>query len=413
MRAVVIGAGVIGLMCAYQLRKRGAEVVILDKGQPGGVCSLGNAGWVVPSMSLPLPAPGLALTFLKSMLSPNSPMQIEAQSPVPLTGWLWSFWRHCTERDYNAGVAALAGLNRNTMALYDELERDGIACEMQRAGVLFLFRSESAMRHALEGLTIQAPQPLQGAALRELEPAVSNAAAAGFLVKEDRHLRPESLMAGLTTWLTSQGVELQADREVLGGVRTGNRLSAIATSRGVVAGDRFVIASGAWSGQLAKRFGFDLPMQAGKGYSITVANPGIKLRHPTYLHEAKVACSPFPGVLRLTGAMDLSGLNQKMHARRIAAIWRGAGKYFQDWGPCDGQSEWMGLRPLTPDGLPAIGRAPGFENLYVATGHQMLGVTLAPATAAALADLIYNGRTHFDMSAFDPGRFSDSRAMVA
>lgn len=412
-RIVVIGAGVIGLMCGYELRKRGAEVIILDKSQPGSACSFGNAGWIVPSISTPLAAPGLTLNSFKWMLRRNSPFYIAPRSLPKLAGWLWSFWRHCNERDFRAGVKALAELNRATMALYDELERDGIECEMERAGVLFLFLSESAMRHALEDLSgldqlgYQPPQPLLGDEIRELEPALSGEVAAGFWVEEERHLRPETLTAGLVKWLAEQGVELCADAEILGGIRQGKRLTAITTPHGPVTGDRFLIAAGAWSGLLASRLGFELPIQAGKGYSITFDNPVLKIQRPLYLDEAKVACSPFKGALRLSGTMELSGINSSMRQQRISGIRRAASRYLKDFAMSEGHSEWMGLRPLTPDGLPVIGRVPGFDNLYLATGHQMLGVTLAPATASAIADLIWAGRTNLDLGAFDPARFTN------
>ncbi len=417
-RIVVIGAGVIGLTCGYELRKRGAEVIILDKGQPGGACSLGNAGWIVPSISTPLPAPGLTLTSLKWMLRRDSPFHIAPRALPQLAGWLWNFWHHCNERDYRAGVEALARLNQATMALYDALEKDGVEFEMERAGVLFLFLSEAAMRHALNDLTdpdqlgYRLPKPLSGDEIRRLEPAISDAVAAGFHVEEDRHLRPEAFTSGLVRWLTERGVEFQTGAEILGGIRQGKRLTAITTSQGAIEGEQFVLAAGAWSGLLARKLGFDLPVQAGKGYSITLQNPTFKIQRPLYLDEAKVGCTPFNGALRLAGTMELSGVNSDLHPQRLRAIRRAASRYFKadvggaEHGGQSDQSVWMGLRPLTPDALPAIGRAPGFDNLYLATGHQMLGVTLAPATATVVADLICAGRTDLDLRAFDPARFA-------
>jgi D-amino-acid dehydrogenase len=166
-----------------------------------------------------------------------------------------------------------------------------------------------------------------------------------------------------------------------------------------------VLAAGAWSGPLAKRFGFRLPIEAGKGYSVTISNPAVRLARPVLLGEVKLGCTPFDGALRVAGTMELSGLNTRLDPRRVAAIRRAADRYLP--GSLQGTAvhEWTGMRPVLPDGLPAIGRAPGFQNLYVASGHAMLGITLAPATAEVLADLMTTERSAVDLRAFDPGRY--------
>ncbi|MCI0389204.1 MAG: FAD-binding oxidoreductase [Acidobacteria bacterium] len=333
--------------------------------------------------------------------------------PLPrLAGWLWDFWRHCNERDYRAGVAALASLNQRTMALYDALEADGVEFEMHRSGLLLVFRSGLAMQQALEDFKplqqygYQLPQPLVGDKLRELEPTLSNEVVAGFWVEKERDLRPEMLTTGLVKRLAEMGVEVRTGIEIIGGIRHGSGLKAILSSQGLVEGDQFLIAAGAWSGVLARKLGFYVPIQAGKGYSITIESPELQLRRPLYLGEAKVGCTPFTGALRVAGTMELSDMRAGMQMDRVGAICRAVGRYLKKCPIGKSQSPWMGMRPITPDGLPVIGQIPSHDNLYIASGHAMLGVTLAPATSMAISDLLCGGQTSLDLRAFDPARFS-------
>ncbi len=183
-------------------------------------------------------------------------------------------------------------------------------------------------------------------------------------------------------------------------------MTCVVTTGGEVPGDRFLIAGGAWSASLARMAGFHLPVQCGKGYSVTVTEPAVRLRRPLYLGEAKLGATPFRNALRIAGTMELTGINEALDPRRIDAIRASADQFLVGWRQGKSEEEWAGMRPVTPDGLPAIGRAPGYDNLYVATGHAVLGVTLAPATGVAMAELIHSGKTDVDLRPFDPNRFS-------
>jgi D-amino-acid dehydrogenase len=148
-----------------------------------------------------------------------------------------------------------------------------------------------------------------------------------------------------------------------------------------------------------------LPIEAGKGYSVTIEHPRRTVRRPLDLIEARLAVTPFRDGLRLAGTMELSGLNLRLEPRRVEAIRRAGDRYLGDWRGGTREHVWVGMRPLTPDGLPAMGLAPGSDNVYVATGHQMLGVTLAPATGMALAELMLTGHSDVDLRPFAPFRF--------
>lgn len=409
-RVAVVGAGVIGLACAYELRRRGAEVTLLDPQAPGTACSAGNAGWVVPSMSAPIPAPGLVGTSLKWMLRRDSPLYIKPTLNPSFVAWIWRFWRNCRPGPYAAGLDAVASLNRRTMALYDALEANGVRFEQQRRGLAYVGLSQEAARAALHEVRLlerfgyRRPELLDGDALRRVEPGLSAAVAGGFVVEEERHVRPETLTAGLAEWLREHGVELRGgpESEVVGLARSGGELRAVVTRGGEVAADMALLAAGAWTGKLAARLGFRLPIQAGKGYSVTIARPDIPISRPLDLIEARVACTPFKGALRLAGTMELSGVNLRLEPARVAAIRRAGDRYLTDWRGADEQV-WVGMRPLTPDGLPLIGPVPGHDNLYVATGHAMLGVTLAPATAEAIAQLMLTGQSEANLTPFRVG----------
>lgn len=427
-RTLVVGAGAIGLACAYSLARRGREVVLIDRGEPGAACTRGNAGWIVPSMSAPIPAPALTATSIRWMLSSDSPLYIAPTAVPGLARWLWRFWRHCNARDFDAGLRAVAALNRGTLAAFDALARDGVDFELHRDGVLCVFEHaaymESSRRdfEALRDFGYAVPAALGGDALWAMEPALSSTVTAGFFTPEEYHVRPESLATGYTAALARMGVTLHtgvAVRGVRTVGRTVGRTVVLQTSDGDIEGDELLVAAGAWSGEVVAHLGARLPVQAGKGYSLTIPGEGGRVSRPVYFGESRIAVTPFDGALRLAGSMELSGINERLDARRMAAIRRGAARSFRDPLPAGG-TEWVGMRPLTPDGLPMLGRVPGQANVWVATGHAMLGVTLAPVTGEAMADLMTGAAapaqpammaakaapaTMAAMAAFDPGRF--------
>jgi D-amino-acid dehydrogenase len=410
-RVVVIGAGVVGLASAYELRRGGADVTVLDMGQPGAACSAGNAGWIVPVISTPLPAPGLVATSLKWMLKPDSPLYIKPRVDPGFNRWLWRFWRNCRPAQFQAGLDALGRLNRRTMPLFDALVDDGVRFEMHRAGLLFVSFDRTMLEHAadevghLTGFGYAHPPLLSASDVRELEPGLSSAVAGGFFIEQERHVRPETLSAGLVAWLEERGVEILPGVEAIGLERRGRAITAVTTRDGSLAADQVLVAAGAWTGRLAAKLGIALPIEAGKGYSITYTAPERQLNHPLDLVEARVAVTPFDGGLRLAGTMELSGLNLRLEPTRVEAIRRSGERFLGAWSRGNEERVWVGMRPLTPDGLPVIGRLPVAENLYVNSGHQMLGVTLAPATGQVIAQYMLTGTSDIDLTPFDPARF--------
>ena len=412
MRVVVIGGGVIGLACAYELSKRGAEVVVLDQGEMGMAASWGNAGWIVPSLSAPVPEPGLTLTALRWLLKPDGPLYIKPRPDPAFARWMWEFWRHCNTRDYEVGLHAVARLNSRTMELYDGWRSEGVQFEMHCAGLLFAFLSPEVRDKTLAELGhlrpygYEPPAALSGDEVRARAPILASNVACGFLVERERHVEPGSLSQGLLRRLDQLGADLRPKTRVTGLRRVNGRVTSVDTENGVVDGDIFLLAAGAWSAMLARASGFRLPVESGKGYSITIKRPAVKLPCPVYLGEAKVGLSPFAGSLRIAGTMELSGLSEEINLKRLASIRRSIQRFLREWPSGEGEVTWAGMRPLTPDGLPVLGPARGMANFFVATGHSMLGVTLAPATGKAMAELICDGRAEVDLRPFDPARFA-------
>src|SRR5690606_12347931 len=202
--------------------------------------------------------------------------------------------------------------------------------------------------------------------------------------------------------------EMRSGVEVTGFRRRGRQVTAVETRIGTFEADQVLIATGAWLGKTAKLAGVRIPMTAGKGYNATVTNPELKLQHPLYLVDVRVAVSPFENALRISGTMELSGINTNLDPRRVDAIRRGANRYISGWDKGTSQTTWVGMRPMVPDGLPVIGRAPGYENLFIAGGHAMVGISLGPSTGAVVADLMTTGQCETDLSPFDPARFERS-----
>lgn len=416
---VVVGGGIIGLATAYFLVKKGFHVTVLERGNVGNSASLGNAGWIVPSLSAPLPEPGLWRVALRSLGRSEAPLFIAPRLSPSRARWLWEFWRNCNDDAHRKGFEATIRLNERTMSLYEEWHSAGVPFSMWSRGLLFSFLEKSdaerelARLHSLHHRSYDLPEtPLSGEAIRSLEPSLSDHVQAGFLVKQERHVEPASVTNGLATHLRGRGAEILEGVEVTGFRQRSATVTAIRTSRGLIETSRIVLAAGAWTGELARRLGLKIPLEAGKGYSFHIRMPRPP-RHPLYLADAKIGITPFEDDrVRVAGTMELSGLNLRLDPRRINAMISHARRFLAPWpsGPLD--DAWVGMRPMSPDGLPIIGRAEPYKNVYLSTGHNMLGVTLAPATGESLATLVTTDETPPVLRPFSPNRFQRGKGRV-
>lgn len=418
---VIIGGGVIGLCTAYFLQQRDIPVTVLDAGPAEQAASHINAGWIVPAMAEPVPAPGLIATSLRWMLRSDSPLFIDPRAlrdPAFLR-WTLRFWRHCNHESYGRGVHALAAFGRRALPLYDAMRAAGVAYEEHRDGVLFAYRSPAALEHdyakleTMRGYGYSVSPMLSGKILREMEPALSETVQGGFLFPDERSLRPDSLVQGLGAYLRERGVEIRSASPVSGIETTNGRATAVFTRGERIPAETVVVAAGAWTGALLRPLRVDVPVVAGKGYSIDLSPQPVTppVSRPLYLHETRVAVTPLNGMIRLAGTMEFSGLNHHLRPERIAAIANSAAWAIQGWpavtptsGP--GVSCWTGPRPMTPDGLPVIGWLPRYRGIAIASGHSMAGISLAPVTGEAIAEMIATGTGPEAIGAFDPARFA-------
>jgi D-amino-acid dehydrogenase len=413
VRVIVIGGGVVGLCCAYELARGGAEVTVLERNGVGQGASLGNTGWVCPSFSYPLPGPGIIREGLRGMLHGGGPLAIRPTLDPTFLRWLLGFRRSATRERWEHGVRALVGLNRRTLELFDSYAEAGIGFEMHESGLVLVattppgLASYSTIFRDLGSLGFEGESvELTPAEAKELEPALSESGIAGGVhALVDRYVRPESLLAGLAAHLTAQGVAVREEAEVTG-VEGTNGGVRVATDHGPQDADRVVVAAGASSPPFLERLGISLPLVGARGYSFTFAGGALRPTHALYLAEAKVGISSYADSVRIAGVFELGQSSDALHRGRIEAMLRTVEPYFEEWSPSAEVAllQWAGLRPMTADGLPLIGRSPAIDSVFVATGHGMLGVTLAPATAALLAPFVLEGIAAPELEPFAPSR---------
>jgi D-amino-acid dehydrogenase len=411
---VILGGGVIGLSCAHYLRREGHGVTILEIGQAGRRCSLHNAGLVVPSHVIPLAAPGIIGRGLSWMLQSESPFYLKPRLSPSLLRWAWLFRRSASEETSGRAVIVLHHLFAAGSGLFEELAAcDGMDFGLQRRGLLMLYRTEegkTACEHdaAVVRRAGVRCELLDARSLGAREPRTPFRAEGGVFYPDDAHLLPSVFVEQLRSLVLREGVRIRENIRFLGWERGGSGVASVRTGEGAFRADTFVLAAGAWSGVLARRLGLRLPLEAGKGYSLTVPAPEWRGNVPMLLTEDRVAVTPLDGTLRFAGTMEIAGLDETIRLLRVRAIARAVPRYLDLPEPSlDGQL-WSGLRPCSPDGLPYIGRFGEAPNLIAATGHAMLGLTLAPVTGRLVGDIVARRSPPLDLSAVRPDRFSSS-----
>jgi D-amino-acid dehydrogenase len=410
VKVAVVGGGIIGLACGWSLARRGADVTVLERERCGQGASLGNAGWVTPGLSAPIPAPGVMRQAARWMLDRDSPLLVRPRGELSFLRWSVRFARSCRPSAHRAGTEATLALARDAEACFDLLRGEGVEFEMHTDGLLYLVRDEAALEpwvRAYDDLVALGfdgqIEPLSAAQVRDLEPAVGGVAA-GLLARRERHVRPDTVTAGLAADLIRRGAAIEEAVTVTALHRAGDGWR-VETRGGALEADRVVVAAGVWSRELLRAGGVDLPLEAAKGYSVTARGPEPGVGRPLYLTEAKVGASPFDdGSLRLAGTLELAGIDLALDTRRVGAVVRAARSYLPAWHLDGVRRDWAGLRPLTADGVPAVGQVrPG---LFVATGHAMLGVTLAPSTGEALAPAVLGEDQPTALDGLSPLRFA-------
>jgi D-amino-acid dehydrogenase len=413
---IVVGGGAVGLCVAEALLRRGARTLLLEAGRIGARASAGNAGWITPGISNPLPAPGTVPQALRWMLDPASPLLVRPTLRPGFLRWSYDFWRSTSPARYSAGMAALVALSGRAIPAYDALREAGVEFEMHADGLLFVAHTEEELDAELAALRDQQAlgfsgriETLDGAAARELEPALTDGVIGAILAADERHVRPETLTDGLAAHLRAGGATVREHARVERVTRDGAGWSLLVAGEPIRC-ERVVVALGADTSRLLAPLGVRLPLEGAKGYSFTDPAPPVRPRRPLYLLESKVGVSPYDGALRFAGTLELGSRDVAVDQRRLRALDASGTRYLKGWSASPGRSGWAGMRPLLPDGLPAIGPVPGHDGLFVATGHSMLGITLAPATGELLAPAVLGGGPQLDLAAFSVARFGNRAA---
>ena len=411
---VVVGGGVVGVATAWELATRGVPVTLVEKGAIASGCSYGNAGYICPSHSVPLPHPGVLSQGLRFMLDAESPFYVRPRLDRALLRWLWRFRRACTERHVQRALPVIRDLSQASLDIFTELAGT-FDFGFRRDGLLTVYRTERGLdagrheAHVLETAGI-AVKILEREAAHALEPALRPDVIGAVYFPDDAHATPDRFVRGLARLAEDAGVTMRTETEVLGFRTDGARVVAAETTRGDIECRELVLAAGSWSPTIAASLGLHVPVQAAKGYSLTYEQPEDGPRRPVLCAEARVAVTPMRGehgpILRFGGTLELAGLDLSINRRRVTAIERGARQFLALPDELSLIEMWRGLRPCTPDGLPMIGRARRWKNLVVGTGHAMLGLTLGPITGRIVAQIITGETPHLDLRPVDPDRFA-------
>jgi len=408
---LIIGGGVIGVCAAYYLTEQGRSVTLVEKSDICAGSSYGNAGLVLTEHAIPLAAPGVVSQGLRWMLDSDSPFYIKPRFDLDLLRWLWQFWKASNEKAMRRVIPVLLALRQASLELFEQLNAGDMSFNYKQNGRLFLFRDQANFEasikedHVLKEFGVTA-QALDGDAARQMEPNAHPDIIGGIYYASYGHLAPDLFVRALARVAESRGAVLHTGTEVLGFETLGERIATVITTRGDFQPEQVVLAAGAWSPSLARPLGLRLPIQAAKGYSITVKSPPTAPTRPLFLAEGRVAVTPMGERLRFSSTLELAGLDMSVNRRRVAATRRAVGEYLNGMTDLELIEIWRGLRPATPDSLPIIGRSPSLQNLILATGHGMLCMAHGPITGKLVSQLMAGESPTLDLTPFRVERFT-------
>ena len=412
-QVVIVGGGVIGLCSAYYALKRGFAVTVIERGEAGGDnCSMGNAGMIVPSHFTPLAAPGMIAKGLRWMFNAESPFYVRPRPNLDLMRWGWLFYRSSNERHVANSRELLRDLNMESRRLFSELSGEG-DFGLVKSGLLMLCKSakgleeEAEVAEAAHEIGLRA-EVIDSAAAAKLDPGITMNVEGAVYFPDDCHLEPERFVASMRRRVIEMGGRIECGIEVEKIETRAGQVVALTGGGRRFEGEKFVIAGGSWTPKLLETIGVKLPMQAGKGYSLTLPSPPELPQLCSIFAEAKVAITPMGNSLRFGGTMEVGGLDLSINPARVRGIVKSVHAYFPQFSEKDfeGVQPWAGLRPVSPDGIPYLGKAGGYNNLIVASGHAMMGLSLAPVSGRLVADLLAGEKSFRSIDATSPGRFS-------
>jgi len=410
----IIGSGIIGLSSAYYLQKSGHKVTLIDQGDLKDGCSMGNAGMIVPSHLIPLAAPGMISKGIRWMFNASSPFYVKPQLNVDLLKWGFHFYKSSANAHVEKSANPLKEISLLSKAMYQQLSKElPFDFGFHERGLLMLYKTKETEREECETAEFAGHHGIEARILsanevQKLEPDVKVDVRGGVYFPGDAHLTPQVLVNGLVNYLKEHRVVFQVNTEVTGFEFENEKIKTVQTVRGGYEFDEVIIATGSWSGTVAKKLNLNLPMQAGKGYSFTLPDIKKNVSIPSIFLEARVAVTPMGNTLRFGGTMEITGVDHAINMKRVRGIVDAIPRYYPEMKvemPLV-EKVWHGLRPCSPDGLPYIGRTRKYKNLILATGHSMLGISLGPGTGKLVTEIVNEERMSMDVSMFNPERYA-------
>ncbi len=411
----IVGAGIIGLCAAWYLKKAGVKVTVIDKNNGTEGTSFGNAGMIVPSHFVPMSSPGVIAQGLKWMLNSKSPFYIKPRMNKDLLQWLWYFYRSANKRHVAKSIPVLYELNEQSKGLYKSLANEmGFEFGFQENGLLLLYKTkeqakeEEILAEKAHKLGVKA-EIFDSHGLKTLEPEMEMDVLGGLYFPGDAHLYPDQLMKQLVIQLKELGVTFLTHSAIVDFKTKGSRIDSLITEKNErIPVENVLVTSGSWTGNILKKLGVTIHLQDGKGYSITLKDPELRPRVPTILSEAKVAITPMGSNLRIGGTLELSGMSKKINRNRVEGIVESTQAYYKNLKvPFDKSTDiWTGYRPCAPDGMPYIGPSQVITNLFVGTGHGMMGLSLGAVTGKLLSEIITSQPPMLSVSPFRLNRFN-------
>ncbi|WP_438482645.1 FAD-dependent oxidoreductase [Oleiharenicola lentus] len=413
---IICGGGVVGLCCAYYLAREGYRVTLIERGPEGAdSCAHGSAGYISPSHVIPLAQPGMVWKGLKWMTNPRSPFYIKPRLDGELIRWSWLFARAATKKHVLRSAPVLRDLCVGGRELFVELaDITGNAFEFKTEGLVNLCKTQKMLDHEAHALVplcrelgIEA-RILNAQETQALEPDTKIDVLGSVYFPIDAHITPRKFVPVMVALLKEMGVDFKWNTTLFGWRKDGQQITGAHTTAGDLLADEFVLAGGSWSPGMLSGLGLRMPIQAGKGYSLTLDNPPLKLQKSLLCVERKVAVTPMGDKLRFGGTMEISGHSDNVRLERVQQIIAGARFYFPELKDSDfaNVKPWFGYRPVSPDGLPYIGRFGRYKNLTTAAGHAMLGLTMAPISGLLIADIISGRKPRVDLSMLSPDRYA-------
>ena len=407
-KVIIIGGGIIGLCSAFFLAKDGNDVTVIDKSNMLDGASYGNAGMIVPSHIIPLAQPGVIQKGLKWMFNAKSPFYIRPSLNLELMSWLYQFYKNSNQRHVDSSMQPLTNISFLSKELYQEFAKESHEFLYEEKGLLMLFQNEKVGEEEIKVAEVSKQfgievDFLDKEKLKKLEKNTTVNALGAVHYKSDAHLSPNLFLKYLKNELLKMNVELLTNTEITDFKVSNNRIEKIYSNQNVLKADSFVVAAGSWSSQVLKMLGINLSLLPGKGYSFNVSNQLNSPSIPAILCEGKVAVSPFGSTVRFGGTLEITNTNDcSINLKRLNGIVNHINNYYPDFNfQTPKKSDiWYGFRPCTPTGLPVIEKSKEIENLTIATGHAMMGLSLAPATGKLVSELISDKKTSIEISAF-------------